>query len=71
MNHECHTNHQGRAPCTCGSLHTANSDGSDPQTADEWMGEMRTALCWVALGIVFAATVLVMARFFTFGWSAT
>ena len=70
MNLDCITSNQGRAPCTCG-LHTANSDGSDPQTADEWMGEVRTALRWVALGIVFAATVLVMAGFFTFGWSAT
>jgi len=65
MNHECHTNHQGRAPCTCGGLHTDNSDGSDPHHAWTWIDDIAQAVRWFAIVIIGAFTVLLMAGFFS------
>lgn len=62
MNRDCITSNQGRAPCTCG-LHTANSDGSDPNQAWEWIDEIKPTLRWLALGIIGAFTVLLMTGF--------
>lgn len=64
MNCDCITDRQGRAPCTCGHLNTANSDGSDPNQAWGWIDEITLALRWLALGVIGAFTVLVMAGFF-------
>jgi len=59
MNHDCITNCQGRQPCTCGQLHTANSDGSSP-VGDPW--DWVSSLCAVALmtlcGVVCVAVIL-------------
>lgn len=61
MNHECPTNHQGRAPCTCGGMHTDNSDGSNPGGEPlDWVSDLRDSTlqtialvaCAVVLGTV-------------------
>lgn len=65
MSRDCITDSQGRAPCTCGQLHTSNSDGSSPDNPPwDWIDEVANALRWVALGVVGVTTVLLMAGFF-------
>lgn len=58
---DCITNCQGRQPCTCGQLHTDNSDGSNPGGEPlDWVSDLRAATmqtialvaCAVVLGTV-------------------
>ena len=58
MNHDCITNCQGRQPCTCGSLHTANSDGSSPVGDPwDWAADLRAATL-LTIALVACAVVL-------------
>ena len=58
MNHDCITNCQGRQPCTCGSLHTANSDGSSPVGDPwDWAADLRAAALQTIALVVCAAAL--------------
>lgn len=55
---DCITNCQGRQPCTCGQLHTANSDGSNPIGDPlDWVSDLRAATMQT-IALVACAAVL-------------
>lgn len=65
MNHECITCRQGRQPCTCGQLHTANSDGSNPVGDPcDWVSDLRAAtlltIAFVACAVVLGTVVFLI-----------
>lgn len=63
---DCITNCQGRQPCTCGQLHTANSDGSNPVGDPwDWVSDLRAATL-LTIALVVCAAALGTAIFLVF-----
>lgn len=60
MKHDCTTDHQGRVPCTCGQLHTANSDGTSPEQ-DPWAWVDQIAIKYHAAAAIVALLFFVLA----------
>lgn len=62
MNHpDCITDSQGRAPCTCGGLRTANSDGSSQDSAPwDWIDEVAYAVHFAIFCGIGTATSLAL-----------
>jgi len=59
MNHDCITDHQGRAPCTC-KLHTENSDKSSPEY-DPWAWVDQIAIKYHAAAAIAALLLFCLA----------
>lgn len=63
---ECHTSEQGKLPCTCGALHTMNSDGSNPAEESRDLVEFVLDCVLLALVVVvLVVTVFTLAGFWS------